>query len=88
MSGHHARLDGPRWLQTRRRALEVAGWRCSQCGRAGALEVHHRTPLHLGGDAYAAENVVVLCRGCHIDAHRRPLTAAEQAWADLVAALH
>lgn len=86
MSGHHRALDGPRWLRTRRRALEAAGWRCERCGVAGRLEAHHRKPLHLGGEPYAPENLKVLCRTCHIDAHRRPLTDAEKAWRDLLAA--
>ena len=87
MSGYHARLDGPRWAATRLRALAGAGWRCEACGAAGRLEVHHRVPLHRGGAPYDPANLVALCRGCHIDAHRRPVTAAEQAWRDLVAAL-
>ena len=67
-------------------ALEAAGWRCGRCGVAGRLEVHHRRPLHLGGARYDPENLEVVCRGCHVAAHRRPLTDAERAWADLVAA--
>ena len=51
------------------------------------MEVHHRRPLHLGGVPYDPENLLVLCRPCHFAAHRRPVTAAEQAWRDLVAAL-
>ena len=87
MSAHHARLAGSRWAQTRLRVLAGAGWRCSQCGAAGALEVHHETPLHLGGEPYASANLLVLCRACHVAAHRRPLTAAEQAWRDIVDAI-
>ena len=87
MSGHHARLSGPRWARTRLRVLEAAGWRCERCGAAGALEAHHKTPLHLGGDLYALDNLEAVCRACHVSAHRRPLTDAEQSWRDLVAAI-
>ena len=84
VSGHHRRLDGQRWAAARRVALEAAGWRCERCGAAGALEAHHKKPLHLGGEPYQLDNLIVLCRSCHIDAHRRPLTDAERAWRELV----
>ena len=87
MSRHHSRLDGPRWEQTRLRALEAAGWRCGRCGAAGRLECHHLTPLHRGGEPYQLDNIIVLCLGCHVAAHRRPLTDAEQAWRDLLYAV-
>ena len=87
MSRRHGAIAGRQWTQARRVALECSGWRCSRCGAAGRLEVHHRTPLHLGGAPYAAENLEVMCRSCHIDAHRPVLTDAEQAWRDLVDAI-
>ena len=87
MSSYHARLDGPRWAATRLRALAGAGWRCGRCGRAGALEVHHKRPLHHGGAPYDPANLEVVCRACHIDVHRRPLTEAEAAWRRLVESL-
>ena len=87
VSRHHAALDGPQWAAARRRALEAAAWRCGRCGRSGRLEVHHRRPLHRGGEPYQLDNLEVVCRACHIDAHRRPLTEAEQAWRRLVESL-
>ena len=87
MSGHHRRLSGPQWDAARLRVLEGAGWRCERCQAAGALEAHHKTPLHRGGAPYDPENLLVLCRACHVAAHRRPLTAAEQAWRDVVDAI-
>ena len=71
----------------RRQALEAAGWRCERCGRPGRLEVHHKQPLHLGGAPYALDNLVVLCRACHIETHRRQLSPAEVEWRRLVAEL-
>ena len=49
--------------------------------------MHHIEALDDGGDPYDAENLTVLCRSCHIDSHRRQLSAPEQAWADRVAAI-
>ena len=59
-----------RWSRVRRRALDRDGWRCRKCGKAGILEVHHVKPLDDGGDD-SLDNLVTLCRGCHIDHHRR-----------------
>lgn len=50
------------------RALCDAQWRCSECGRAGRLEVHHVKPLAEGGAAYDLANLRVLCRPCHFRA--------------------
>ena len=61
------------------------GYRCTSCGRAGALEVHHVDPLHLGGSEYDLGNLSTLCKACHIAVHRRRLRPDEQAWADAVA---
>ena len=49
--------------------------------------MHHITALDDGGAPYDPENLTVLCRSCHINAHRRVLSAPEQAWADRVAAI-
>ena len=68
------------WLALRRQVLDRDGWRCTACGRAGALEVHHRRPVHQGGDD-TADNLATLCRGCHQDAHRgRPPPVGRDAW--------
>ena len=83
-SQFYRKIQGRRWDRVRRRVLDRDGWRCGKCGLAGALEVHHVRPLHKGGDAWAADNLAVLCRGCHIAAHKRPLTPAEAAWRALL----
>ena len=84
MSRHHRALDGRRWPAARRAALDRDGWRCTACGRAGRLEVHHRTPLDAGGDPYALDNLETLCRRCHLASHARPVTPAAAAWRQLV----
>lgn len=87
MSRNHVKLDWRRWQQTRKAAFERDGYRCTRCGRAGRLEAHHDPPLPSGGDPYDVNGISSLCRSCHIDVHRRPLTPEEQEWADLVEAL-
>jgi 5-methylcytosine-specific restriction endonuclease McrA len=35
------------------------------CGETSSLSVHHITPLDQGGEWFALENLVTLCRRCH-----------------------
>lgn len=81
-----SRSRGPRpprryWERVRRRVLDRDSWRCTRCGRAGRLEVHHAD-----GDPSHADlsRLATLCRTCHIAAHARPITPAEAAWRELV----
>ena len=53
-------------------------------GRMGRLEAHHVLTLEDGGPPYDVDNVATLCRGCHIDEHRREVTPAQAAWRELV----
>ena len=65
----------------RRFILDRDGWRCQRCGRAGVLEVDH-----VNGDPAddRPDNLRAMCRSCHVAHHRRPLTAAEARWGELV----
>ena len=91
MSRHHVHLHAGRWARVRRAVLARDGWRCRRCGRAGRMEVDHVRPLDRGGDPWALSNLQALCRRCHIGKtaaeNRRPPTAAEAAWRDLVRAM-
>ena len=79
MSRHHHRPEHKRgWDCIRKRAISAAGRRCSRCGLAGKLEVHHVNPLALGGDNRSP--VAVLCRNCHFLQHNPP-DPARRAWA-------
>ena len=49
--------------------LDRDGWRCQDCGKAGALEAHHVMALEDGG-SNALGNLLTVCRDCHIKAHR------------------
>lgn len=55
---------GRAWRQRRRKVLERDGYRCRGCGRAGPLQIHHRTALEDGGSE-EPDNLVALCRDCH-----------------------
>ena len=70
MSRWHWSLDRKRWSLVRREALDRDGWRCTTCGAAGRLEVHHRTSIRdAPGKAYALANLRTLCRPCHFRLH-------------------
>lgn len=92
MAKWHTRngIHAPTWARVRRMALDRAGWRCQArgCGRAGRLEVHHKTPLARGGARYALHNLAVLCRRCHLEetaeGNRRKPTPEESRWRHLV----
>ncbi len=71
MSRNHVRFDQKRWALIRRRAFDRDGWRCRKCGRPGRLEAHHVKRVKDGGAVYDLQNIITLCRGCHV-AHHRP----------------
>ena len=90
MSWHDGhRPSSARWERVRRIVLNRDGWRCTKCGRAGRLEVHHKHHLEHHGPMYDQENLVTMCRACHINEHRkpRPRTPSEAAWDQLLATL-
>jgi predicted HNH restriction endonuclease len=63
------------WRCRRYQALNQVGFRCQRCGRRGfrnpyghyGLDVHHRRYDHLWHEL--PDDLVVLCRSCHDDAH-------------------
>ena len=94
MSAHHRPLfKTRRWLAVRRAVFERDGWRCVACGRPGALECDHVTPLQRepGQDPWDWNGLQTLCRDCHIKKTRREnarvLGPRAVAWRALVAAL-
>ena len=70
------------WKMLRRFVLDRDGWRCTKCGRAGAMEVHHVKPIEDGG-LDEPGNLVTLCRGCHIAEHRTEIDTHKQAFGEL-----
>ena len=80
MSDHHHRRE---WAHARSGAKDRDAWRCRQCYKAGVLEVHHQQQVkHGGGDDL--ENLLTLCRSCHLAHHQKPKTRAQSEWAQLV----
>jgi HNH endonuclease len=51
--------------------------RCQRCGSSHRLDVHHRVPLHRGGNPYDPANLETLCSDCHNETTRRPITQAK-----------
>ena len=78
MSRHHHRPEHKRgWTAIRARAIRAAGRRCSRCGFAGKLEVHHPRPLSESGTH--DQTLAVVCRVCHLQQHHKP-DPARDAW--------
>ena len=80
MSRLHTKLSNRRWEHVRLRVFMRDGYRCSRCGLASRLECHHVKALEHGGAAWETDNMVTLCRGCHIKTHERPLTPDAAKW--------
>ena len=55
------------WRIARKKALELAGAKCSVCGSCYRLNVHHVTYDNLWHEY--ANDVVVLCEACHSMLH-------------------
>ena len=79
MSENHRATPAREWEGIRQKAFAAQGRRCGQCGKAGRMEVHHKVELQHGG-TNAQSNLLVLCRGCHIETHRPVLGTEAQAW--------
>lgn len=59
---------GPHWYAIRRRVKARDGNACVECGAAGTLHVHHKTPFRKFScevEANADENLITLCPPCH-----------------------
>lgn len=63
------------WSRRRREVIDRDGRRCTECGAAGALEVHHEVGSlrrdFRRGEISPAEVLTTLCSNCHNDEHRR-----------------
>jgi len=67
MTPYQKLLTHPKWQKKRLHRLEMAGWRCEECGDAETeLHVHHvfyesgRKPWE-----YDDLELLVLCKACH-----------------------
>lgn len=60
-----------RWKALRARIFRERGEQCESCYSIGEVQVHHRIPVSLGGAIWDMDNLAVVCRQCHLEAHRR-----------------
>lgn len=71
----------PQWRRTREYIYQRDAGLCVKCGRPGEI-VHHRTPLtpdnlSNAAIAFGEDNLELLCRECHGQAHAHSLPTAE-----------
>jgi 5-methylcytosine-specific restriction endonuclease McrA len=57
------------WQKARALARERDGQRCARCPSTTNLSVHHIVSLEDGGEAFALNNLITLCRSCHSAQH-------------------
>ena len=65
--------------------MKQGGWRCSKCGKAGRLEVHHIIPISEGGTNDPENLCHVFVESATSDIHRRQVSERERAWETHVA---
>ena len=88
MSKYHARIPTRIWESLRRATFDRDGYRCRECGKAGALEAHHTIPLESWPDQpMSVDGLLTLCRACHISHHKRIETEADREWVDFLGEL-
>ena len=86
--GRHVYKDR-RWPGLRLQALRRDGFRCTECGARGRLEVHHVIPVRQAPElSFDLGNLCCLCPSCHARETRKELgldlDPQRQAWRDLL----
>ena len=61
----HQFYQNNKWKETRQKALERDGNKCTICQTETDLHVHHIRPVSDGGSKYELNNLVTLCASCH-----------------------
>jgi 5-methylcytosine-specific restriction endonuclease McrA len=82
---HRKALSSYAWQKAREAARNRDGHRCvyAESGDcSGQLEVHHLISVRRGGDPFALDNLVCVCRGHHevIEAAQRKAARIEKGW--------
>ena len=79
-------LKGKRWERFRKMILDRDRWRCTVCGSARRLEVHHLNGRKDEAATFDPGNVQTLCRQCHFAAHppERYFLPEFQAWQEFI----
>lgn len=65
-------LKTPVWKYISSIVKLIANYTCAECGKQYhpiGLAVHHKTYEHLGSELDHLDDLVVLCRGCHMKTH-------------------
>lgn len=68
-------MSNPIPTDARQAVYERERYACIRCGMTGA-EIHHRKRRREGG--HGLENMILLCSGCHRQAHANPAWARQQ----------
>lgn len=69
-------LDSNRWKKKREQVLKAANFKCSVCGSAKNLCVHHITYENLGYEN--DDDLMVVCKKCHERIHENDLKKKPQ----------
>ena len=90
MSRKHHRLNKRLWARTRVQVFQRDAYRCTSCGKSGALECDHITPLDRDPKQppYDLDGLQTLCRACHFEKSRREArrvpTHEERVWQAMI----
>lgn len=57
------------WYHVSQRTKWAANFKCSKCGRKEDLQAHHLTYEHRGLEAKYPEDLICLCKRCHMEEH-------------------
>ena len=74
-------IPKPQTYRNKKNFLSYTSPFCEVCGRPGRLDLfglhrHHIVPRSRGGSDYHS-NLIVLCNGCHEEAHQNEFTEQE-----------
>ena len=78
-----------RWARVRRIVFQRDQYRCTSCGKAGALEAHHEPhlinrPAVSLDSFFDTDQIKTLCKKCHLDEHAKPGDPERQAWQEFM----
>lgn len=61
-------LNSPEWREVRKEILTIDIGICLSCKSKENLQVHHMTYENVGAELH--EDLITLCRSCHVDIHK------------------
>lgn len=57
-----------KWRNLRNKVVDDS---CRICSDSETLHVHHKLPVYAGGPKYDEDNLMTVCRSCHVGIHRQ-----------------